>query len=632
MARTTKKPIPTLLVCLMGLSPAVYATDFDLGGDLKASITGSATFGTLIRADDANPENYALLPSTTVPGATTGRLIGQTGGSDLNFGKGQAVSTVLKVTADLDIHGQDKKMGAFVRVSGWRDLVLGSANAAYGNFSNQYQSNTALSDGGFVPEARFNNLLFRDAYLYGQWDLDGGKTLDARLGRQVLNWGTSQFLAGGVNAAINPTDFVAMLRPGAAPQDAKLPLGMLSASLKLGKEWKLDGFVPYESRSNVLPGCGTYFDFASFVPPGCNMAAAIAAPIAGTPLSSIPALTEKSLLTNGLFIHRGQDASASDAGQGGVAVQYAAAELKTDLRGYAMNMHSTMPTYRVTLENNGGATFPAGLAGGLARLSSPNGLRYGLAYAENIQVFGASFDTKPSPATRVFGELSYRPNQAINMNASDALTAFLLRMPTSLLQLNKNILAVPAGGTFDTFDRFGVSAGSLGINQFLPGALGADRWIVAAELGFSNVNGLPDQNTMRYGRALAYGAAAYSNNGVMTACSESAPGLNGVAGKTCTTDGYTTSSAWGYRVRIAAMYGQLIDGVMLTPSLYLANDVSGYSYDGTFSQGRHIARPALRADWGKQFFAEVAYTAMGGGAYDLLSDRSNFTLVAGINF
>ena len=202
-----------------------------------------------------------------------------------------------------------------MRAIGWYDFTLGHADASYGNYSNRYQANAPLSDNGFAKEAKFGNVLFRDAYVYGEFDLPQGMVLDARLGRQVLNWGTSQFLAGGVNAAINPTDFVAMLRPGAAPQDAKLPLGMLSASLKLGKEWKLDGFVPYESRSNVLPGCGTYFDFASFVPPGCNMAAAIAAPIAGTPLSSIPALTEKSLLTNGLFIHRGQDASASDAGR-----------------------------------------------------------------------------------------------------------------------------------------------------------------------------------------------------------------------------------------------------------------------------------------------------------------------------
>jgi hypothetical protein len=121
-------------------------------------------------------------------------------------------------------------------------------------------------------------------------------------------------------------------------------------------------------------------------------------------------------------------------------------------------------------------------------------------------------------------------------------------------------------------------------------------------------------------------------NGAQTACSESAPGLNGVAGKTCSSDGYITSFAWGYRLLVSAKYNQLFEGVTITPSLYFASDVSGYSYDGTYSQGRQIVRPALRADWGKKVYAEVAYTAMGGGSYDLLSDRSNFTLVAGMNF
>ena len=31
------------------------------------------------------------------------------------------------------------------------------------------------------------------------------------------------------------------------------------------------------------------------------------------------------------------------------------------------------------------------------------------------------------------------------------------------------------------------------------------------------------------------------------------------------------------------------------PSLFLAKDISGYSYDGTYSQGRTTVRPSLRA-------------------------------------
>jgi hypothetical protein len=157
--------------------------------------------------------------------------------------------------------------------------------------------------------------------------------------------------------------------------------------------------------------------------------------------------------------------------------------------------------------------------------------------------------------------------------------------------------------------------------------------ILALEVGGSYVAGLPDPSVLRYGRALAFGAAPYiSNTGALTACAETAPGLNGVPGKTCTNDGFTTGAAWGLRGRLSATYADALFGAALTPSITIAKDVLGYSYDGTFSEGRLTVRTALRADWGKRYFAEVAYTGFGGGNYNLAADRSNLALVAGMNF
>ncbi len=633
MVPATKRQIPALIACLIGVAPSAYATDFDLGQGLQATVNGAASLGTMVRTDAPNPDNYGLVPSTAVPGAAPGKLVGPTGGSDLNYARNQPVSTVVKVLADVDVHTKDHKFGAFVRTVGWYDFTLGQADGAYGNYPNRYQTNAPLSDNGFAKEAKFSNVLFRDAFVYGQFDLPQNMVLDTRLGRQVLNWGTSQFLTGGINSAINATDFAALARPGATAADGKLPLGMFSGSLKINDSWKADGFIPYESRATVLPGCGTFYDVTSFVPQGCNLAAAFTAPIAAyPPLSTVASLTEASLINSGLYVHRTADKLASGAGQFGAAMQYSAAKLQTDFRAYIINTASSLPTYRVTVENNNGGYYPAGLLGALSRLKSPTGLGYSLTYPENTRLYGLSFDTKADTTTRYFGEVAFRPNQALSMNASDLLSAFLLRAPNSLLQNNKNILGVAPGGTFDGFDRYGVTTASLGVNKIFPAAMGADRWVVAAEAGISHVNGLPDPSVMRYGRPLPYGAAAYTINGTPTACSESAPGFNGVPGKTCTTSGYISSNAWGVRTRIAATYGNVVAGVTLTPSVYIAKDIKGFSYDGTYSQGRYTVRPAVRADWSKKFFTEVAYTRMGGGDYNLLSDRSNITLVAGMAF
>lgn len=626
-----KKIRPTLIAALLAQTLPAMAADFQLSEGVSARVTGTLTAGTMIRMDDASPDHYALVPSAAVPGATPGRLIGQTGGADLNYSKGQPVSTVVKALVDLDVH--TKSAGVFVRLNAWNDSVMGQSSAAYGNYPNRFKPNTALSDDGFAAEAKFSNAIVRDAYVYGQLDLAGGK-LDARVGRQVLNWGTSQFFSGGIASATNPMDLAGQFRPGALPQEGKLPVGMVSVGFSSGKVWGLDGFLPYEFRVTNLQGCGAFFDFAAIVQPGCKLAGAVAAPIAGTPLSTLASLTEQSILNSGYYLHRATDGEPNGSGQYGLSLRYAAAALATEFRGYAMNTAHSLPNiYRVTVENVNGTTLPAGLAGGLGRLTNANGLKYSVVFPENVQLFGATFDTKVDPTTRIFGELAYRPNQPLALNGTDMLTAFLLRAPNSALQLQKNILAVPAGGTFDGFDRYAVTTLNLGTNKVFPKALGADRVILALEAGASMVASLPDASVLRYGRALAYGAAPYvSTTGALTPCAETAPGLNGVPGKTCTTDGFVSNTAWGLRGRLAATYPDALLGAALTPSITIAKDVYGYSYDGTFSEGRLTIRWGLRADWGKRYFGELAYTGFGGGNYNLLADRSNTTIAAGVNF
>lgn len=606
------------------------ALEFKPAPGIAARLTGTVSFGTMIRTDDADPGVYALVPATVVPGTAAGALVGQTGGSDLNFASGRPVSTVLKALVDLDIRGQSA--GFFARGSAWTDFTLGHKGVVYGNYNNGYEPGKALSDSGWNRGARFDGIDLRDIYGWARFDVAPGSSVEARLGRQVLLWGTQQFVSGGISSTINPQDLAAQVRPGALPQEARVPVGMLHLRAGISRQWNAEAFVAFESRQTEFPGCGTFFDAASLVPHGCNLTGAIASPIPGTPLATINSLTERSLLANGYYLHRNPDVHAKDGGQFGLALRYTVPALATEFGAYAMNVHNALPSFRLTVENVGGTTLPAGLAGGLARLSNANGLKYATVFAEDVRLYGFSFDTKPSPLTRFFGELAVRPNQPIGMNANDLLGAFLLRTPTSLLQLNKSILAIPAGGSFDGYDRYQVINASVGVNHVIAKALGADRVVLAAEFGVSHIAGLPDVQVMRYGRPLAYGSAPYLVNGALTACSEASPGLSGVAGKTCTRDGFTTANASGIRGRIAATYANALAGAALTPSLIVGYDISGYSYDGSYSEGRRTLRAGLRADWGRSYYADLQVTKFGGGRYNLLADRSNVMLAAGVNF
>lgn len=629
--KKNRSPLGEAAACLLAglaLPCAAFALDAPLPGGLTARVDTTLTFGTQVRTENPGAANVALIPSTTVAGAPVGQLVGQTGGSDLNFEAGKPVSTVLKALVDADIG--TPQWGVFARLSGWHDFTLGHASARYGNYLNGYQPGAALSDDGLSRGARFDGLMWRDVFARGGVAL-GDKRVDLRVGRQVLTWGTSLSFANGIGAATNPYDFAAQLRPGALPVETRVPVGMVDVKLSFGSAWSLEGFLPWEARQNELPGCGTFFDIASLVPHGCRLTGAIPAPLPGTPVDTLAALTERSLLQNQFYLHRLDDVPARDGGQWGLALRHKLAG-GTELAAYAMNTHATQPAFRLTVENVGGATLPPGFGGALARLAHPNGLKYSTLYPQDVKLYGLSVDHPLDASARVFGELAYRPNQPLGMNPNDLLNGFLLRAPTGLLAQQKNILALPAGGSFDAYDRYGVLNLSVGATKALPKVLGAERLLLAGEVGYSHVRHLPDPQVMRYGRPLAYGTAPWQVNGTLTPCSEAAPGLSGVAGKTCTHEGFVTSDAWGVRARIAAVYANAVFGATLTPSLALGIDLGGYSYDGSFSDGRTTARFGLRADWGRKAFAEVQYTQFSGGAYNLLSDRSHVGLTVGTSF
>ncbi len=626
-----KKSKLAIAAALAGAALPGLAAELKLTDGMEISVKTTATAGTIIRTSEPSPSTYALIPSTAVADVAPGQLVGQTGGSDLNFEKGDPVSTVIKAMTDIDVHG--KTLGFFIRIDAWKDLTLGHSDVRYGNAPNGFTPNTPLSDRGFAPDAKFSNIRARDVYFYKRFGGDGPTHTDIRVGRQVLNWGVSQFFTGGLGSVTNPYDTAAQFRPGALPQESRVPVGMLSLSTTLNERWGFDAYVPFEFRPGNIPGCGTFFDVASVTPQGCNVVGPFGSPIPGSPLSTPTSLTEHSLLESGYYLHRNDQDKPDGRDQYGVAIRYTNPLWNTDFRAYAAKTDSTLPNiYSITIENVNGATLPAGIAGALQRLSDPSGMKYGLVYPEGIQVYGISFEKKLSQTSKIFSEASYRKNQPIGYSPIDLLLAGLLRSPTSLLQVQKDILSVPAGETFEGFDRYPVITANAGGNKTFRNLLGADHVALGAELGLSHINGLPDPSVFRYGRGLAYGGAPYLVDGALTACTETMPGVNGVPGKTCTYDGYITSTAWGVRGKAAMTYDNVIFGADLTLALTLAKDVRGYSYDATFSQGRMTSRISMRADWSKKYFFEAAFTDYSGGNYNLLADRSNLALVAGATF
>ncbi len=623
----------SLTVLLSGIPMAGQAEDLASKDQFQATVHGMVTVGTQIRTESPNPDAYPFIVSNTL-GLAPGKLTGNSGAGDLNFDKGKPVSTVLKGRLDLDVHRGD--FGAFVRAEAWTDRELEERNRRYGNYANGFQPNTPLSDKAFAPEARFTNAVFRDAYVYGKFDVGAESPLSFKLGRQVLSWGKSMLTSGGINSAINAVDLPALQRPGAQPDEGKVATGMLSGSLSLTKQSGIDGFIEYEFRPGVLPGCGTFYDTFSVAPPGCEMAAAQAKTLL-PPMDTVGALSERSIYQTGYYLHRNPDVKPSPGGQYGLAFRHTFEPIATDFRFYGIQTHGTVPYLRAYVENvKGIGILPSTIQGAYDRMTDPNGIKYAMTYPGSIRLWGAAFDTKLAPTLRAYGEASVRNNAALAWNASDVLASIMLRPPNAMINVAKGLNSLPPGTGYDMFDRFRVSNGMAGLNWILPKALGSEKIVLTGEVGFSHVSHLPDPNVMRYGRSNAFGTAAYVYDGkVATACAETTAANgnpNGIPGKSCTNDGFVTANAWGIRLHASATYPGAWLGATVTPSIYIAKDISGYSYDGVFSKGKLTVRPAVRLDWGKDYFVDIQYTAFSGGKYNLLTDRDSLSLAAGYRF
>jgi hypothetical protein len=590
------------LILITSVSLAIAADDDANSSTYSVNKTLTATVGTSIRFENPDPAVLGGL-STARVGLPAGQLsaTGNAGSSDLNFEKNKPVSTVLKAIGSLELtNGQQ---GVFIRAKAWHDYALTDDSHPYGNYPNQFSLNNRLSDKGFEPEAKFSNARFVDAYVYGTISTQDKQNFQVKVGQQFLNWGSSYFFNNGVNI-INPINYPGLVRPGATAEESRLPIGMAHLATEVSGV-KMETFYQYGFTPSALNGCGTFYTSANYVQPGCNYAAVV------------PGLNESTALATGLYAHRAEDDMPKSRNQFGIASHFALPELQTKTHLYFINYHSRTPSLQginTTLANYGGA----GQAGIIARISDPAGMKYAVAYPESIRLFGFSFDTQLQNNTKIFGEVSIRPNQPITLNSADLLDAMLSRNPNSALNLARNTSSLPLGSVFDGFDRFRVTNMSTGLLNESK-LLSAAKTITLAEVGMSHISNLPDAGTIRYGRSDDYGVGAINGQ----PCTASA--------KTCSHDGYVTSNAWGLRLRIANVYPNAVIGIALTPSIYLSKDIKGYSFDSTFVEGRTMIRLGLRSDWSKTWYSEILINKTSGGDYNTTVDRSTLTLFTGMS-
>ncbi|MBI4763661.1 MAG: DUF1302 family protein [Deltaproteobacteria bacterium] len=319
-------------------------------------------------------------------------------------------------------------------------------------------------------------------------------------------------------------------------------------------------------------------------------------------------LTDAQQIAQGYTANRSGDKVPANAGQFGVGLTAKSSDLKTDFSAYFANVDNTSPVVSVFKSTRTNPFLPL----------NPDGKNgsYFMTWPENVQSLALNFNTRLTDL-KFFGQLVYQPNAIFRINGSDLLNAAASNTAASLIRQTYN--SVPLGGIYDGYDRHQIYQMSLGAEKAFREVLGADMMIIGGEFGAKYVPDLPDVNQVRYGRSDVFGIGPVSG----FACN---------SGTGCSNDGYVTSTAYGYRLRVALLYPNVFSNVDILPSITFGHDLSGYDNEEVFFEGRQFLRLSLRGEYRKKYYMELLYAPQWGGNFNLNNDQSYASLTLGMKF
>ena len=547
--------------------------------------------------------------------------------SHLNFKKGETFSKIFKGIHDLELKYGDT--GVFVRGKYWYDFELKDESRLFKDIDDHNRKEGAQSSGAQIL----------DAFVYHNYaiaDMPGS----VRLGKQVVSWGESTFIQNGINA-INPIDVSAFRRPGAEVKEGLIPVNMFYVSQSLTDNLSAEAFYQLEWDQTVTDNCGTFFAQPDIVADGCdgNLRVLRSAASLGPALA---ALTGRGIDVNqeGVLVRRGGDRDARDGGQWGTALRYFFEPLDTEFGAYFINYHSRTPIFSGSAPSQAVFIDSAGL-GVLAPLAVAGRSNYFMEYPEDIRLYGLSFSTTLPTGTAWSGEVSYRPNAPVQLNSTDILFAGVGPLaalnPAFAAYGNASVLDGVPGQDLHGYRRKEITQFQTTFTHFFDQVMGASRLTLVGEVGVVHTGGLESTSEARYGRDPIYGPGPLPATGPVNTCVALNTSTLGSAtaenvSRYCENDGFTTSTAWGYRARAIWDYNDAIAGVNLKPSIAWSHDVNGYGPNGLFTEGAKAISLGLDAEYQNTYTASLSYTDFFGGDYNTLIDRDFLALSFGVNF
>ncbi len=591
--RFVRQHLALAVACLCAL-PNANAASFDFAdGEGKISFDSTFSAGVLVRTQDRDKRVIGI-----VNGGTS-RSVNEDNGN-LNYEKGELVSSVLKGSHDFDISYGDT--GFFARFGYFTDI-----SAAKKDFGER------LTSTGFAPESEqerdlgvithkrldFDAELF-DAYFRTQFDI-AGRPMNIRLGRQVLSWGESTLIQGGINV-INPIDLTRLRTPGAELKEAFIPVPMLYVSQQLTDNITLEVFNQFKFEPFKIDPLGTFFSSTDVFSPGGHQSF--------TGFGRTPDNAHGASAVDNSTIPRGPDRYAKDDGQFGGALRFFLPWLNnSEMALYGINYHSRLPIASLK-QAACSSPPPGGLLSCVPSQRDAATARVFAEYPEDIQLFGISMNTPGPFGIALQGEYSFRPNLPVQL-ATVELTLAALGLPNqagfgSDAPGDVDGSAKEAGAELSGFKRVKAHQVQFTGTKSIPNLFGAEQAIFLAEAAYF-FQDLPDN--LKFAGPATYLPSRTPANSTDLIQYPSPLVANGAAQPG--DQGYATKSSYGYRLVSRFEYTDVFAGVNLLPRIVFSHDVKGVSQ--FFTEDTKAVSLGLNATYNQAWNFDISYTNFFGG-------------------
>ncbi len=485
-----------------------------------------------------------------------------------------------------------------------------------------------------------------DAYAFMNAD-PFGMPVSLRLGKQVISWGESSFIQFGLNS-INTYDQTKLRFPGLELKNVFVPEPLAFLQMSLTDDLGFETFYKLGQEEIIIDPQGSLYGQVD----GLS--------IGGDFLALESNFFNQNDLPDGYKIFRRPDKKADPDGQYGFAMRYLTPLLgSTEFGIYYLHVDSTLPVtsgYTISQQQWNqlnqldpellpGVQDPTGLSGVLLiqgllqpqnlsqqqveRLRAIHGLGgYRLEYLEKIPIYGLSFNTTLPIGIALQGEFSYRHNQPLQIDDYELVYHGLA--PVSQL-------AGPVGGTlFQQFFPPNQLGNDVGPGEYFKGYVRrdmmqlqftgsylfgprnpfrAEQWIVAGEVGATQLRDLPGKNELRF-----EGPGTFQKGGN--------PGVSN--------NFYSDDFGWGYRLLTVLNYSNIFGSSWgFNPVLTFFHDVKGTPAGParSFIEDRMSSSLTLRFDYLQRWTLGLGYAAEFGIGDDyketnLLHDRDNVSVFA----